>query len=208
MTGLPHSLSALAPVVRCLPRARSQGIPGAGGLSQKHASDALYPRTVGADGEPRASPAASMSRKQILAEKGEARAEVMTGSRRARGWKRPEQLLEAMAAFSRMDTEQGPLQIYLMLNEMDSGRAADKRLAPETVLLLARKFPQLSNWYLVFSEFPDLDDTSITQFVKGGGHDRRNARPQPPRQCHGECCRRTWGSGKFWPAREKFAVPI
>ena len=118
----------------------------------------------GADGEPRI-PGNLDTWRQILAEKGEPKAAHDWG-KRARGWKRPEQLLEAMAAFSRMDTEQGPLQIYLMLNEMDSRRAADKRLAPETVLLLARKFPQLSNWYLTFSEFPDLDDTSITQFVK------------------------------------------
>ena len=118
----------------------------------------------GADGEPRI-PGSLDIWKQILAEKGEPKAAHDWG-RRARGWKRPEQLLEAMAAFSRLDTEQGPLQIYLMLNEVDSRRAADKRLTPETVLLLARKFPQLSNWYLMFSEFPELDDTSITQFVE------------------------------------------
>ena len=90
----------------------------------------------------------------------------MTGARRARSWKRPEQLLEGMAGLSRIDTDQGPLQIYLMLNEVDRRRAADKRLTPETVLLLATKFSQLSNWYLVFSEFPNLNDASITQFVK------------------------------------------
>ena len=118
----------------------------------------------GADGEPRIPGNLDVWR-QILAERSEPKAAHDWG-RRARGWKRPEQLLEAMAAFSRLDTEQGPLQIYLTLNEMDSRRAADKRLAPETVLLLARKFPQLSNWYLLFSEFPELDDTSITQFVK------------------------------------------
>ena len=103
--------------------------------------------------------------KQILTEKSEARISRDWG-RRARGWKRPEQLLEAMAALSRVDTDLGPLQIYLMLNEVDSRRAADKRLTPETVLLMASKFSQLSNWYLVFSEFPGLDDPSIAQFVK------------------------------------------
>ena len=60
----------------------------------------------------------------------------------------------------------GPLQIYLMLNEVDSRRASDKRLTPKPCFLLASKFSQLSNWYLVFSEFPDLDDTSIARFVK------------------------------------------
>ena len=76
--------------------------------------------------------------------------------RRARGWKRPEQLLEGMAALSRIDTDLGPLQLYLMLNEVDRRRPSGKHLTPETVLLLASKFSQLSNWYLVFSEFPDL----------------------------------------------------
>jgi hypothetical protein len=60
----------------------------------------------------------------------------------------------------------GPLQVYLMLNEVDRRRAPDKHLTPETTLLMASKFSQLSNWYLVFSEFPDLDDTSIARFVK------------------------------------------
>jgi hypothetical protein len=53
-----------------------------------------------------------------------------------------------------------------MLNEVDRRRAADRRLTPETTLLLATKFSQLSSWYLAFSEFPDLNDASITQFVK------------------------------------------
>ena len=118
----------------------------------------------GPDGEPRI-PGNLDVWKQILAEKSESKIAHDWG-KRARAWKRPEQLLEAMAALSRIDTDLGPLQIYLMLNEVDSRRAADKRLTPETVLLLASKFSQLSNWYLVFSEFPDLNDTSIAQFVK------------------------------------------
>jgi hypothetical protein len=117
-----------------------------------------------ADGEPRI-PGNLEVWKQVLAEKSEPKIAKDWG-RRARGWKRPEQLLEAMAAMSRIDTDLGPLQVYLMLSEMDSRRASDKRLTPETVLLLASKFSQLSNWYLVFSEFPDLDDTSIARFVK------------------------------------------
>jgi hypothetical protein len=117
-----------------------------------------------ADGQPRI-PGNLDVWKQVLAEKSEPKIAKDWG-RRARGWKRPEQLLEAMAAMSRIDTDLGPLQVYLMLSEMDSRRASDKRLTPETVLLLASKFSQLSNWYLVFSEFPELDDTSIARFVK------------------------------------------
>jgi hypothetical protein len=119
---------------------------------------------VGPDGEPRI-PGNLEVWKQILAQKSDSKIAHDWG-RRARGFKHPDQLLESMAALSRIDTDQGPLQIYLMLNEVDRRRAADKRLSPETVLLLATKFSQLSSWYLVFSEFPDLNDASIAQFVK------------------------------------------
>jgi hypothetical protein len=118
----------------------------------------------GADGEPRI-PGNLDVWKQILAEKSEPKIAHEWGHR-AHSWKRPEQLLEAMAAMSRLDTEMGPLQVYLMLNEVNSRRAPDQQLSPETVLLLASKFSQLSNWYLVFAEFPELNDASLTRFVK------------------------------------------
>jgi hypothetical protein len=86
-------------------------------------------------------------------------------SRHARNWDHPEQLLDAMIAYSRMDIETGPLQIYLMLSELDSERSPDHRLSPETVHLLADKFSDFSSWYLIFSEFPELSDASITQFL-------------------------------------------
>jgi hypothetical protein len=119
---------------------------------------------IGPDGEPRI-PGNLEIWKQILAQKSDSKI-THDWAKRARGWKHPDQLLEGMAALSRIDTDQGPLQIYLMLNEVDRRRAPDKRLTPETALLLATKFSQLSSWYLVFSEFPDLNDTSIAQFVK------------------------------------------
>ena len=118
----------------------------------------------GPDGEP-AIPGNLEVWKTILAEKSGSKLAHEWG-RRAHSWKHPEQLLEAMTALSRSDTDDGPLQMYLMLNEMDRGRPWEKRLAPETVLLLAGQFSQLSNWYLVFSEFPDLNDESIARFVK------------------------------------------
>jgi hypothetical protein len=81
-------------------------------------------------------------------------------------WSRPEQLLEAMVAFSRVETDSGPLQVYMMLSQLDSGRPADKRLSAQTVNLLAGKYQQLSGWYLIFTEFPALSDDSIARFVK------------------------------------------
>ncbi|HTZ60595.1 MAG TPA: hypothetical protein VMB49_20940 [Acidobacteriaceae bacterium] len=102
--------------------------------------------------------------KQILAEKSDTRI-VRDWAHRSRGWKKPEQLFEGMVALSRLDTDLGPLQTYLMLNEVDSERPADRQLSAQTALQMAGRFSQLSDWYLVFSEFPDLDDNSIAQFL-------------------------------------------
>jgi hypothetical protein len=102
--------------------------------------------------------------KQIIREKADSKI-VRDWNKRNRSLDRPEQLLEAMTAFSRMVTDDGPLQIYLTLSELDNGRPPDKRLSPGAVLLLADKFSQFSSWYLVFSEFPDLSEASITRFL-------------------------------------------
>ncbi len=85
--------------------------------------------------------------------------------KRANNWNSPEQLLEALVACSRIETDSGPVQIYLMLTELDSKRPQGKRLAEGTVRLLASRFAQFNSWYLIFAEFPELNDTSITRFV-------------------------------------------
>jgi hypothetical protein len=86
-------------------------------------------------------------------------------NKRVHNLNHPEDLLDAMVAFSRVVTDTGPLQIYLTMCELDSGRPAGRRLSPDTVGLLAAKFAQFNNWYLVFSEFPDLTDESATRFI-------------------------------------------
>jgi hypothetical protein len=85
--------------------------------------------------------------------------------RRAHSWDRPEQLLEAMVAISCVDSDSSPLQIYLMASEIDRGRQPGAGLSAGTVHLLADKFSQFNNWYLVFTEFPELDDASIARFM-------------------------------------------
>ena len=102
--------------------------------------------------------------KEILNQKTDSKI-VREWAKRAHGWDHPEQLLEAMVSFSRVETDSGPLQIYLMMSELDGQRPPQKHLADGTVRLLASRFPQFSNWYLIFAEFPDLDDTSIIDFV-------------------------------------------
>ena len=80
-------------------------------------------------------------------------------------WSHADDLLAAMFAFSRAESDVSPLNMYLQFSELDSHRAPDHRLKPETIRLLAAKFDQFDEQYLIFSEFPDLDDASITAFV-------------------------------------------
>lgn len=77
----------------------------------------------------------------------------------------PEQVLEAMVSYSRLDTDSGPLQIYLCLSSLDDVRAAEKALSPETQLLVAKTYERFSNWYPIFTEFPELGGDSIAKFI-------------------------------------------
>ena len=117
----------------------------------------------GVDGEPYV-PGNLEVWKEILREKSDSKI-VRDWGKRASHFSRPEQLAEAMFALCRVETETGPLQIYLSLSELDGRRPPDHRLSPQTALLLASRFAQFSNQYLIFSEFPQLSDESITQFL-------------------------------------------
>jgi hypothetical protein len=90
---------------------------------------------------------------------------VRSLAKRAGHWNGSEQLLETMFALARVETDRGPLQIYLSLSELDSKRSPEQRLSPETVRLLASKFAQFGDQYLIFSEFPELGNTSIARFL-------------------------------------------
>jgi hypothetical protein len=86
-------------------------------------------------------------------------------SSRARTWNDHSQLLASMFAFSRMNSEDGPLQAYLALNAIDRGRSTENRLSSETVRLLANDFSKYGDQYLTFSEFP-LSNQSIARFME------------------------------------------
>jgi hypothetical protein len=77
-----------------------------------------------------------------------------------------DELVQAMFALSRSRSEEGPLQVYLAISEVDSRRSPEHRLAPATVHLLARKFEEFSDQYRIFSEFQELSDASIVQFLE------------------------------------------
>ena len=91
---------------------------------------------------------------------------VRQWAKRASHWKNPDQLVEALFAFSRQTSEYGPLPIYLMLSAIDSARPPERRLSPQTALLLAQNFSRYGNQYLTFSEFGGLSDDSITRFLQ------------------------------------------
>lgn len=77
----------------------------------------------------------------------------------------PDRLVQLLFALSRTSTEVGPVQKFMATSEIDSRRSSGHRLTPATVLLLARKFEEFSDQYRIFSEFPELSDESITQFL-------------------------------------------
>ncbi len=82
--------------------------------------------------------------KQILRQKTDSKM-IRDWAKRARGWNHPEELLEGMTALSRVVTDCGPLQSYLMASELDSARPPERRLSPETVRLLADRFSEFSS---------------------------------------------------------------
>jgi len=102
--------------------------------------------------------------KQILNQKSDSKI-MREWAKRANHFTEPDQLLEAMVALSRVETEAGPVQIYLTLSELDSRRPPGQRLSPQTARLMASRFAQYSNQYLIFSEFPELNDQSIVEFL-------------------------------------------
>jgi hypothetical protein len=71
-----------------------------------------------------------------------------------------------LVALSRDFSKDGPLQIYLVLSEIDRGRAGDSRLTPQTVSLLADKFVRYGDQYTTFAEFKGLNNDSIASFIK------------------------------------------
>ncbi len=77
----------------------------------------------------------------------------------------PDQLVRSMFALSRAITDSGPVQIYIAASEIDSRRSATEQLSPKAVLLLARDFKDYSDQYRIFAEFPQLSDTSISEFL-------------------------------------------
>jgi hypothetical protein len=85
--------------------------------------------------------------------------------RRSHGWDTSGKLLESLVSSSTLDAENGPVQVFLALSAMNTGRPPDKQLSDETEKLVASSFPRFNRWFPIFAEFPALDDVAITGFL-------------------------------------------
>ncbi|HEX8710708.1 MAG TPA: hypothetical protein VF730_02460, partial [Terracidiphilus sp.] len=85
-------------------------------------------------------------------------------------WTTSGQLLDRLVAASNVETDSGPLQLFLTLSAIDRGRAQGQRMSDATIHLLAANFEQYKDWYQLFGEFPDLNDASITNFIEAANH--------------------------------------
>lgn len=90
--------------------------------------------------------------------------------RRGRGWENPDRLLETLVASSNLETDSGPMQIFLMLAAMNAGRPKERSVSDATEALIASRISQFNRWFPIFAEFPALDDTSIERFVTAAEH--------------------------------------
>jgi hypothetical protein len=82
-----------------------------------------------------------------------------------KGWKTSDGLVEVIFALSRYYIDGGPTDAFLTLSEIDAKRPAGHGLSAATVVLMAEKFREFRDQYLIFTEFPELDDASITAFL-------------------------------------------
>jgi hypothetical protein len=90
---------------------------------------------------------------------------IRHSNKHAKGWQTPDRVVEAMFTLARTWREDGPLQAYLSLSELDHRRGPERRLSSQTTLLLAQKYAEFADQYFIFSEFPDLSDNAITHFL-------------------------------------------
>ena len=86
--------------------------------------------------------------------------------RRQGDWTTPDKLLERLVAAANVETDAGPLQLYLTLSAIDRGRPQGQQIADATIHLITTRYYPYKEWYQVFSEFPQLNDASITSFIE------------------------------------------
>ena len=85
--------------------------------------------------------------------------------KRGHSWDNPERLLETLVASSNIESDSGPMQVFLMLSALNAGRPTEHSLSDATEQMVASRIAQFGRWFPIFAEFPVLDESSITRFV-------------------------------------------
>ena len=76
-----------------------------------------------------------------------------------------ERLLETLAAESHIESDSGPVEIFLTLSALNAGRLEGRRLSNQTEELIASKQGEFNRWFPIFAEFPSLDNAAVAQFI-------------------------------------------
>ncbi len=84
---------------------------------------------------------------------------------RSRDWNTSGRLLETLIASSNLQSDTGPVQVFLLLNAMNSCRLPEHQLSEGTNRQVASRFAQFHHWFTIFAEFPGLDDSAIAKFI-------------------------------------------
>lgn len=84
---------------------------------------------------------------------------------RARRWKEADELVEGLIAISREPINEGSLETYLTLCDIDRARAPEEHLDVATATLMAEKFARYSDQYPIFAEFSGLNNASVAAFL-------------------------------------------
>ena len=129
------------------------------------------------------------------------------GAKRASDWNNPDQLVEAMFALSRSHKHGRPIAaVYLTISEIDRARSGARRLTPATVRVLSDNFLLFHDQYPLFSEFSELDNSSITHFVSVATSLNRISDNELRADTLGIFQTPMWAYGKSWPGRVRSAV--
>ena len=102
--------------------------------------------------------------KEVLRRKTDSKL-IRDWAQKAGGWNNPEQVVEGMVGLSRYSMPEGPVYNFLMLTEIDRGRALSEQLNVPTARILAEKFPLFGDQYPVFAEFHALNNESMSRFL-------------------------------------------
>ncbi|MFP5250276.1 MAG: hypothetical protein ACLGP3_10670, partial [Acidobacteriota bacterium] len=89
----------------------------------------------------------------------------------------PERFLMALIASTNLADEEGPEQTYLAVSSIAARRPAGQPLSAATVSLLTARYHDYHDWYRIFSDFPELDDNAIAQFIKTADHVNQISNP-------------------------------